>query len=368
MNEWTAWAPLYILLFIESLAVSALLARASIPVARRLGFVAGTGGRHQHGQPMPTLGGAAIVLGFLGVVLGNLLLAFMLRPILAERMPEVARYLDNIPSIAGQMAAILGGALAMSILGLIDDRVGLGPKIKLAVMILATLPLIWVDVRVRGFLPWPWLGAVITVVWVVFLTNSFNFLDNMDGLSGGVAAIVAVAFGIIAFFAGEWFMTCLYIVLVGCLCGFLRYNFHPARLFMGDNGSLFLGFLLGALSIQSTFFQKGVPTYFPVLTPLLVLGVPIFDTVSVMWIRFREGRSLMQGDRNHFSHRLVDLGMSQRGAVTLIYIVTAVVALGAVPLRSTQPLGALAILVQTALVFWIIHRLERTAKKKKSGV
>jgi len=137
-----------------------------------------------------------------------------------------------------------------------------------------------------------------------------------------------------------------------------------ARLFLGDNGSLFLGYLLGALSILATYYRKGVPTTLPVLTPLIVLGVPVFDTLSVVWIRLRTGRPLMQGDRNHFSHRLVDLGMSPRRAVVFIYILTAAIGLSAVPLRTVGRVGGVVILVQIALLFWVIFQLERTAAGK----
>jgi UDP-GlcNAc:undecaprenyl-phosphate GlcNAc-1-phosphate transferase len=262
------------------------------------------------------------------------------------------------------LIAILVGAVAMSILGLVDDKLGLGPKLKLGVQILATLPLLWAGVRIQGFLPWPWLGALATVVWIVFLTNSFNFLDNMDGLSSGVACIVSLAFFLVSFFAGEWFIAGLHAALAGCLFGFLVHNTHPARLFMGDNGSLFIGYLIGCLSVLSTYYKTGVPTALPFLTPVIILGVPIFDTLSVMWIRMREGRPLMRGDRNHFSHRLTDLGMSQKRAVGFIYVVTAAMALGAAPLRSVDGFGAAAILCQTALLFYIIHRIERWGARR----
>ena len=345
--------------------MATLLVPATTVLARRWGFLAHPGDRHAHLEPTPVLGGVAIAGGFFAVLLANLVLARWAYPALAERLPAVARYLPNVPSRFKELGAVSGGALAVWLLGLIDDRRALGPWLKLACMALATLPLVWAGVRIEAFVPLPWVGAAATVVWLVFLMNSFNFLDNMDGLCAGVAAIVTLAFGLIAFYAGQWFMAAIYAVLAGALLGFLRHNFSPARLFMGDNGSLFVGYLIGALSVQSTFYEQDVPTVWPVITPAIVLGVPIFDTLSVLWIRWRTGRPLMQGDRNHFSHRLVDLGMSPRRAVTFIYVVTAAVALGAVPLRKVGQAGALAILAQAALLFWVIYRIERTAKSKE---
>ncbi|MFP4382173.1 MAG: nucleotide exchange factor GrpE [Candidatus Sumerlaeia bacterium] len=362
-----AWLLAYGLLLLETFVLAAILAPLTIPLARRAGYEAGGGGRHIHRGAMTTLGGLAVVGSFLIVVVGNAWGAWIFRDFLLERFPAVGRYAANIPSVSRQLGAILIGGLIMCILGLLDDRFNLGPRLKLAIMILATVPLLLADVRIHGFLPWPWLAAVVTVLWVVFLTNSFNFLDNMDGLSSGIAAIVCLAFMLISIFAGEWFIAGLYAALAGALLGFLAHNFYPARLFMGDNGSLFVGYMIGSLSILSTYYESGVPTSLPVLTPLIVLGVPIFDTLSVMWIRLREGRPLMEGDRNHFSHRLTDLGMSQRRAVTFIYIVTAAVALGAVPLRTVGGLGGLAIVAQVGLLFWVIHRIERWGKKNVIG-
>ncbi|MBN1866167.1 undecaprenyl/decaprenyl-phosphate alpha-N-acetylglucosaminyl 1-phosphate transferase [Candidatus Sumerlaeota bacterium] len=362
MNDWT-WPLVYAALFIESFVAGMLLVPLAVKLAYRWGFHAQPGGRHTHSLPTPTLGGLAIVWGAALTVLANLGLAFVLRGWLAARFPEVGRYLVNIPSVLGKLGAIGVGALAMWALGLVDDKKPLGPKVKLAVMVLATLPLLAAGIRIQGFLPWPWLGVVVTVLWILFLTNSFNFLDNMDGLCAGVAAVVCAAFGLISWFAGEWFMTAIYAVLAGSLLAFLWHNFHPARLFMGDNGSLFVGYTIASLSILATYYERGVQTRLPVLTPLIVLGVPIFDTVSVLWIRWRSGQPLMRGDRNHFSHRLLDLGMSAPRAAIFIYIVTGAVALGAIPLRTAGLKGSAAVVIQTALLFWIVYMIERTAKR-----
>lgn len=368
MNHEAIWVGSSVFLLLEAMVLSSLLAPATARLAYRWGYLAHPGERHLHKHPTPTLGGLAIVGGFLLVIAGNLALARLIRPYLAgTRLEEAALFLRNIPSRLGELGAILAGALMMVGLGLVDDRRPLGPRVKLLVMALATVPLLVAGVQVHGFLPWPWLGALVTVGWVVFITNSFNLMDNMDGLCGGVGAIVSLAFAVFSFFAGEWFMTAIYAALAGALLGFLFHNFNPARMFMGDNGALFIGYLIGALSVVSTYCGPEVPTAWPVLTPVIVLGVPIFDTLSVMWIRLRAGQPLMRGDKNHFSHRLLALGMTTRGASTFIYVVTAVVALGALPLRQAGRSGAIAIFVQTALVFWIIHRIERTARRRQEG-
>lgn len=362
--RWELALGVYGLFFLESLALSLLLTPRTIPLAKGWGFLASTGARHLHQTPKTTLGGLAISGAFLSALALNLFVAWVGRDFWQERLGTLGAYLDNIPSVLPRLAAILLGALILVALGLWDDRKGLGPKFKLAVMVAATLPLVAAGGRIQGFLPWPWLGAVATVLWIVLLTNSFNFLDNMDGLSSGVALVAALAFGLLSLFAGEWFMAALYILLAGALSGFLRYNFHPARLFMGDNGSLFIGYMLGSLSVLSTYYDRGVPHFFPVLTPLLVLALPLFDTTTVLWIRFREGRPLMEGDRCHLSHRMLDLGMSRPQVALFIYGLTAVLALGAVPLQETGPLGALSLLGQTGLLLAVIHRLERLSRRR----
>ncbi len=366
MAHWS-WLFVYLLLFGEALALALVMMPSGMRLGRRKGFTAEPGGRHIHHQTTPTLGGAVIVGAFIGVIIGNAVLGMLFAPLLKSLLPDaVGIYLPNIASKVLPLAAILAGAILMFIMGLVDDRKGLGPKFKLFVQLLAAFLLIMAGVRVHGFLP-AWMGILITIIWMVFITNAFNFLDNMDGLCGGVAFITSVAFGLNAFFAGEWYVTAVFVTLAGALLGFLRYNFFPARIFMGDNGSLFIGYIIAALSIVATYYESDVPTAWPILTPLIILGVPIFDSVSVLWIRLREGRPLMQGDKCHFSHRLTDLGMSRRRAVTFIYIVTAAVALAAIPLRTVNNFGALAILVQTALVFLIIYRIERRARRLKDG-
>lgn len=352
---------IYVVLIAQAAAAAWLIGRWACRAGPRLGFVDRPGGRHAHKRPTPTLGGLTVAGAVFVCLFVDTALGWLLRDALVARLGPVGPYLANIASVAPRLGALACGALAMLTLGMLDDRRPLGPRFKLAAMVLVALVPVGAGVRIQGFLPWAWVGGLATVVWIVFLVNSFNFLDNMDGLSGGVAAIVSLAFLLLSLAAGEWFVAALHALLAGALIGFLRYNLArpSARLFLGDGGSLFTGYFVAVLSILATYYQRGVPTVLPVLTPVIVLGVPIFDTLSVMWIRWREGRPLMQGDRSHFSHRLVALGMSPRRAVTFIYIVTAAVALGAVPLRSA-PLGVgLAVLCQTALLFWIVYRLER---------
>jgi len=158
------------------------------------------------------------------------------------------------------------------------------------------------------------------VVWVAGITNAFNLLDNMDGLAGGVAAIAAIAFFVIAAVNGQFLVAALAIAVAGCALGFLRHNFHPATIYMGDAGSLFLGFMLAVVGILLTFQASSGATF---LVPVLVLGVAIFDTTLVTAARLRHGRSPVRGGRDHISHRLVTVGIPVPAAVALIYLAAA---------------------------------------------
>lgn len=357
------WRVCYALLLVEALVLSWLLTPLAARLGERLGMVAIPGGRRAHRQATARSGGIALFAAFWLVAVGNLAAAVVVSRAGADAAP-FAVLAARIPRpILMQFAALGVGALWIFLVGLWDDWKPLRPSRKLAFQMLATLPLLWADIRIVSFLPRPWMGDLLTVGWVVLLMNSFNFLDNMDGLTAGVAAICSAVLAWISYGSGEWLMTGLFVILCGVLLGFLRHNFSPARVFMGDCGSQFIGYMIGVLTVLATYYKQGVPTRLPVLTPLIVLGVPLFDTCSVLWIRWRSGRPLSQGDRNHFSHRLVNLGMTERGAVVFIYLVTLCVALGALLLRELPLAGALLVALQTAVWFVIIYWIERLGKR-----
>jgi UDP-GlcNAc:undecaprenyl-phosphate GlcNAc-1-phosphate transferase len=207
--------------------------------------------------------------------------------------------------------------------------------------------------------------GVVTVVWIVGLTNSFNFLDNMDGLAASVGLIVAALFAAAQAVVGGLFVPAVLLVLVGALGGFLFHNWCPARLFMGDAGSNLLGFLLGVLTVAGTFTRpyEGQSSPYSVFTPLLVMALPLYDMVSVIWIRIREGRSPFQADRRHFSHRLVDRGLTPPLAVATIDLVTLAGGLGALLLHRLGGRGTLIVLVQALALLGIVAILESTGAR-----
>jgi len=206
-------------------------------------------------------------------------------------------------------------------------------------------------------------------VWIVGLVNSFNMLDNMDGLSAGVAAIGAAMLAAVMLLAPDpatdqpqLFVGGFLLVLVGALSGFLWHNRPPARLFMGDAGAYFTGYLLAMATLTATFAGGSVPRH-AILAPLCVLAVPLYDTVSVIGIRLRQGRSPFHGDKSHFSHRLVALGMTRPQAVLTIYLATATCGLGALLLHQVNTAGACVVLLMVACVLLLVAILEHAGRR-----
>jgi UDP-GlcNAc:undecaprenyl-phosphate GlcNAc-1-phosphate transferase len=200
-------------------------------------------------------------------------------------------------------------------------------------------------------------------LWIGTITNAFNFLDNMDGLSAGVAAVCATAFLVTAILIEQWFVAATLALLLGAVLGFLVWNFPPARIFMGDSGSLVIGFILGVLTVRTTFLAKGedfAAGWYAIFAPVLVLAVPLYDFVVVTIIRMSRGHSPFKGDTNHFSHRLVARGMSRRTAVLCIYLVTAVTSASAIVLPYVKSaFAAVMIFAQTLLILCLVALLEQ---------
>ena len=209
----------------------------------------------------------------------------------------------------------------------------------------------------------PEADMVISLFLVLALTNAFNLLDNMDGLSSGVGAIAAGMFVLVCLDTFQPEEAAALAAVAGAAAGFLPYNFKPARIYMGDSGAL----LLGALSVSMTFYEYGGRTPLPLAAPVLVLAIPIFDTASVLWIRLRERRPLISGDRRHFSHRLVALGMSERAAVVTIYLAAASIGLGATLLKRLSWTGGFVLLAQAGGVFAIVVLMEHAGKHGESN-
>jgi UDP-GlcNAc:undecaprenyl-phosphate GlcNAc-1-phosphate transferase len=351
--------------------VSFVLALLLTPVFKRLSVQWGYVDqpdleRKIHTHAMPLLGGAAVFGAFALNILLNYL---VLLPVVARvELPfmdfsEVRRHVDGAYSVWPRLVVLLVGGLLMVLLGMIDDKRDLGARTKLLGQVVVALLVAAAGMRVTLFLESKLASYALTVLWIVTITNAMNFLDNMDGLCAGVGLVCALMFAFIAGLQEQYFVCVTGLALAGALLGFLPHNFKPATIFLGDAGSHFVGYMLAVLPIMGTFYRGDQPTYLPVLIPLLVLAVPLFDLVMVMWIRLRRGEPVYVGDRNHISHRLVRLGLPQSWAVTLIYLITLTMGLGATVLLWSEMTGALIIIVQAVCILAIVTLLEQLGGK-----
>jgi UDP-GlcNAc:undecaprenyl-phosphate GlcNAc-1-phosphate transferase len=292
----------YLLVFVGALVLAIGATPAARWLAPRAGFIDHPEARRIHRYPIPRLGGAAIYLAVMAAMLA-----------LGERYNFA------------QFGSILVGATGVSFMGLVDDRWGLRPLVKLIGQTLAGLLLYASGVSV-GMFPHPVLNLLATVLWVGYITNAVNFLDNMDGLAGGVSAIAAATFALMCSFSGQYLVGALSIAVLGACLGFLFYNFNPASIIMGDSGALFLGFMLAATGIKLRFPDN--VTFVTWMVPVLVMGLPIFDTTLVIVSRLRRRLNpATTPGLDHTSHRLVAAGMTQREAVLTLYVVCFVLGL-----------------------------------------
>lgn len=351
-------------MFPACLALAALLSAIGTPLMRRWalrrGFVDRPGGHKGHAAPVALGGGVVVTLSVVLPILAGLIAArvFVDRPpawMPASTAVHLSGMVAKLPAGLGLCAA----ALAMCALGAIDDRRALGPGVKFLVQIaIAAALVLGLGLRLLSHLPAP-VSVGLSMLWILTLTNSLNFLDNMDGLSSGVALIAAVVFGIASIMAGQLFVPACCALLAGALLGFLPYNFHPASIYLGDAGSTVVGMLLAVFTILTTFVDPGQP-YRPVgvFAPLIVMAVPLYDTASVFFLRWRLGVPLWKGDRRHFSHRLVRRGMRVPTAVLVIWLTTLVTALPALLLPSATWTEALLIAMQAVMVVMLVALLE----------
>jgi len=361
----------WLLVYFYVFDVSFVLALLLTPACKRLSFQWNyvdqpDQERKIHTEAMPLLGGLAIFGAFAGNVLFNYLFILPLGsrvdlPFID--MPDVKMYLDGAFSVWPKLLVILLGGGLMVGLGMYDDRYELKAPTKLIAQIVIALFVALAGIRVTVFIPSKLASYVLTVLWIVTITNAMNFLDNMDGLCTGIGLVCAGLFGFIAGIQHQYFVCLIALALAGALLGFLPHNFKPATIFLGDAGSHFVGYMLAVLPICVTFYRHGTPTLLPVLIPPLVLAVPLFDLVMVMWIRIRHGQPVYLGDVNHISHRLVRLGLPQSWAVTLIYLITLTLGLGAMALLWSQLIAALIVIVQAICILAIVTMLERLGGK-----
>ena len=288
----------YLAIFAGSSLLSLFLTPLAIRVALSRQIFDAPGGHKSHSSPVPYLGGVAIVTAFAVSVVG-------------------ASLLDSSTSGDAELLQVVGIGLGLALMGLLDDLKGLPTLLRLLVEVAAGWLVHALDLGV-SFTGSSVLDLAVTVLWVVGLINAFNMMDNMDGLSSGLAAVAAASFFAIAAANGQFLVAGLAAALAGCALGFLRHNYHPARIYMGDAGAYFLGFLLAYLGLKIQFLTSPQNNTFVV--PVVVCSVAIFDTTLVTLTRLYHHISPFTGGRDHTSHRLVRVGLPVRVAVGLIHL------------------------------------------------
>ena len=317
---------------------------ATTPLVRRFAYKIGAvdiprDKRRVHKRPTPRIGGLAIIFGFLVAIIS---------------------FND---SWTKELVSILIGVGILGVLGIIDDCKELDAKLKFVVQIIAALVVvIFGDIRIsvmsnpnvfseNPYIIFPqWLSITVTVLWIVFMTNAVNFIDGLDGLAAGVSAIMSMSLVFIAITYHEYEIALLGIALMGACFGFLPFNFNPAKIFMGDTGSMFLGYMLSVLSVQGMFKSYAVISF---AVPIIMLGLPLFDALFAMLRRLLTGKNPMSADRGHLHHRLYDMGFSQKQTVFILYAISGVLGITSILLAEQRFLRAMLLLI-SVLIFLLI--------------
>ncbi len=340
-----------ILFLVLTFVVAFAFSFVATPIVYRLAFKIGAvdvprDGRRMHKKPIPRLGGLAIIFGFTVAIC-------------------------SFGQMTRSLSAILVGAAVIAVMGVVDDCKNLDAKLKFVIQIIAALiVIVGGNVRITVLtnpnifadnpylvLPW-WLSGIVSVLWIVFITNAVNFIDGLDGLAAGVSAIMSVSLVFIAVRLGEYSVAVIGLAIMGACFGFLPFNFNPAKIFMGDTGSTFLGFILASLSIQGVFKSYAIISF---AVPILILGLPLFDAMFAMIRRIYHGQSPMQADRGHLHHRLIDMGFSQKQTVFILYAISGVLGLTSVILAESGTLRALILLICVLIFLFIEGFLHQSA-------
>jgi UDP-GlcNAc:undecaprenyl-phosphate GlcNAc-1-phosphate transferase len=337
--------------YVVGFFIAFIVAFSSTPISRKIAFKLGAvdipkDNRRMHKRPIARLGGLSIVAGFL------VSLFFYVVGIGQDL---------NVGNFNPRLLYIVMALLIITFTGVVDDSRGIRPWQKLLLqMISAAFIVFGANIRIINLTnPFVEEGMyvldntvsyVISILWLVGITNAINLIDGLDGLAAGVSAISSFSLFFVALITESYFTAGLTIILAGAALGFLPYNFNPAKIFMGDTGSMFLGFTLGVVSIQGTFKSYA---FISIVIPVIALGLPLFDTTFAILRRVVKGKPIMQADRGHLHHRLMDMGLSQRQSVLVLYTASATLGLSAIVLAYTGLLVAITMVIALfAFVFF----------------
>ena len=342
----------YIIVLISTLVLSAIATPLVRFLAFKIGAVDNPNARRINKVPMPTAGGLAVFIAFAVSVLGFL-------PGIIKHLNVDGVYIHYVLPLV-----LAGGIIILT--GLIDDVKELKPLPKLCgILIAATIIWLWTDFRFDDFkipfggplIHFPnWVSFLLTVLWIVAITNAVNLIDGLDGLVSGVSIISLTTMGIVSYFFlhdSNIFLPLTIFILVVSIAGFLPYNYHPAIIYLGDTGALFIGFMIGVLSLQGLKNSTAVA----VVTPMIILGVPITDTVVAIIRRSLSGKKIYEADRMHLHHRLLSMGLTHRGTVLVIYAISFIFSLTSLLLNVSSRLGGVLLMVFLLLGVLILSEM-----------
>lgn len=353
----------YLCVYLGSAFLALVLTPVVILLANKINALDLPGTRNIHSRPIPRIGGVAIFTSAISLVLSMLLLQNTIGAASRSILPKVI--------------VLLCGSAFVFVVGLMDDIRGLPARIKLLAELAAAAAVCGAGARIASLnvadrltLNLGWFAWPLTMLWIVGITNAVNLSDGLDGLAAGISAIACGVIAVFAVYSGHVVMAILMLALLGSLTGFLFFNFNPAKVFMGDCGSLFLGFTISAASVMCVAKPalsgvEGSATFVGLALPVLALGIPIFDTLLSMLRRFLERRSLFSPDRSHFHHRLLDLGLAQRHVVVTIYLVTFLSAGLGLFMMVRQDIGSLIVFGCVLLLIVLLFQVVGTIRLRE---
>ncbi|MCH2175122.1 MAG: undecaprenyl/decaprenyl-phosphate alpha-N-acetylglucosaminyl 1-phosphate transferase [Lentisphaeria bacterium] len=322
-------------------------------------------GHKLHTKATPLLGGAAMLSAWLTLIGVGLALVMSKSSFLPS---EIKNSINGIKTTLPLIGVIAAGAVAIGVMGLFDDKKPMGWKFKMSLQaIICGLVVLYPKLQVFHVLNNTYISWFLTLFWFLFIINAFNFFDNMDGLAAGVAMIASGIFASIAILNEQFFVATLGLVTAGVAFGYYIHNSFPASIFMGDAGSHFLGYLLATQAVLTQYLNDSTETYAPVLIPLVVLAMPIFDTFAVVIIRLRKGLSPFKGDHNHVSHRFLRMGVSKKTAVALVHCITLILGLSAINLLFADLTGVIVTFIQIFFLLLVVTILHMKVNKEKSS-
>lgn len=362
------WEHLYFSIFIVSGIITLMLTPVFLKIAEKTNFMdRPKKEKHkQHGRAVPLLGGAAMCSAWMITLLLGILL--LMSHSAGDISPELKKYAANLTNIQGRLFFICLGAGLITLLGLFDDRFGMSPKVKLLGQLVVSIIAVTLGgVQISLFISSPFVSWGLSVFWFLVIINAINFFDNMDGLAVGTSAIAMALFTAVAAINQQYFVAALCMLSTGVAVGFWFYNHAPASIFMGDSGSHFLGYILAVLSCSVTYFtEENASTPFPVLIPMFILAIPLFDSCAVVAIRLKNKKPIYVGDNNHISHRFVKMGMSRKRAVQLVHLLALIIGLSVLPLLWGNVKTTLVVLAQAGLLLLLVSLIHYSVKSEYS--